>query len=94
MSIVVFHLHNSQPEHGDAQWIAHSQVFGDKDMTAALALCQTLRADKRNAHVCISSELREMVGIMGVTAVENGRTPDGQAYEWSKSGRAGAARRR
>lgn len=94
MSIVVFHLHNSQPERSDAPWTPHSQVFSDKDMNAALALCQTLRVDPCNAHVCISSELREMVGIMGVASVENGRTPDGEAYEWSKAGRAGAVRRR
>ena len=37
---------------------------------------------------------RAMVGSMGVSAVENGRTPDGEIYEWSKAGRAGAARRR
>lgn len=94
MSIVVFYLHNPQPEHSNSQWLTQSQAFSDKEMSAALALCQTLRADPCNAHVCISSELREMVGIMGVAAVEDGRTPDGHAYEWSKAGRAGAARRR
>jgi len=94
MSIVVFYLHNIAPEDQPPAWQAHCQAYSDQAMSEALAQCQTLRADPRNAHVCISSELREMVGIMGVSAVENGRTPDGEVYEWSKAGRAGAARRR
>lgn len=94
MSIVVFHLHNAQPEDSTPQWQAQCQAYSDQEMGQALAECQRLRADPRNAHVCISSELRDMVGVLGVAAVENGRTPDGQAYEWSKSGRAGATRRR
>ena len=94
MSIVVFHLHNSAPDEQAPVWEPVSHAYLDSEMSQALAQCQTLRADPRNAHVCISSELREMVGIMGVSAVENGRTPDGEVYEWSKAGRAGAARRR
>ncbi|MBQ0130977.1 MAG: hypothetical protein KBT18_02030 [Comamonas sp.] len=94
MSIVVFHLHNAEPDGQAPQWLPHCQAFSDKEMTQALAHCQALRADARNAHVCISSELRDMVGILGVSAVEDGRTPDGQPYEWSKAGRAGAPRRR
>ena len=94
MSIVVFHLHNAQPEGQAPEWLAQCHAYSDQEMGQALAHCQTLRADARNAHVCISSELREMVGIMGVSAVENGRTPDGEVYEWSKAGRAGAVRRR
>ena len=62
-------------------------------MGEALAQCQRLRGDPRNMHVVISSELRDMVGLAGVAAVEAGHTPDGQAYDWSKAGRAGASRR-
>lgn len=94
MSIVVFHLHNPAPEGQPPVWQPHCQAFSDQEMGAALAQCQQLRADPRNAHVCISSELREMVGVLGVAAVENGRTPDGQVYDWSKAGRAGAVRKR
>lgn len=94
MSIVVFHMHNSQPEGQTPEWLPQSLAYSDSEMSQALAHCQQLRTDPRNAHVCISSELREMVGIMGVSAVENGRTPDGEVYDWSKAGRAGAARRR
>ena len=94
MSIVVFHLHNAQPEGQPPEWLPQSHAYSDQEMSQALADCQTLRTDPRNAHVCISSELRDMVGIMGVSAVEDGRTPDGAVYEWSKAGRAGATRRR
>ena len=34
-----------------------------------------------------------MVGPIGVSAVEDGKTPDGHDYEWSKAGRAGKSRR-
>lgn len=94
MSIVVFHLHNTATEDQPPIWHPVSHAFLDNEMGQALAQCQTLRADPRNAHVCISSELRAMVGTLGVAAVENGRTPDGEVYDWSKAGRAGAVRRR
>lgn len=94
MSIVVFHLHNAEPEDQAPVWLAQCHAYSDREMNQALAHCQTLRSNPRNAHVCISSELRDMVGIMGVSAVENGRTPDGEVYDWSKAGRAGAVRRR
>ena len=93
MSIVVFHLHNSAEDGQNPLWQPHCHAYADSEMSQALADCQTLRADPRNAHVCISSEMREMVGGLGVAAVENGRTPDGHVYDWSKAGRAGAVRR-
>ena len=94
MSIVVFSLHNTAPEGQTPVWLPEAQPFSDQEMGQALALCQRLRASAQHMHVCISSELRDMVGGMGVAAVENGRTPDGAVYDWSKAGRAGAARRR
>ena len=92
MSIVVYYLHNTQPE-GEGDWQAQCLAYTDQQMGEALAQCQTLRADPRNAHVVISSELRDMVGKVGVAAVEGGVTPDGHAYDWSKAGRAGANRK-
>ena len=94
MSIVVFHLHNAQPAAEAPVWVPQCHAYSDSAMTQALAQCQSLRADPRNAHVCISSNLSEMVGTLGVAAVENGRPPDGEPYDWSKAGRAGAVRRR
>lgn len=93
MSIVVFYLHNTSPEGQDPAWQSVCLPFSDAQMGLALAQCQTLRSDPRHAHVTISSELRDMVGLIGVSAVEDGRTPDGHAYEWSKAGRAGASRK-
>ena len=93
MSIVVFHLHNTAPEDQTPSWQPQCRAYGDHAMSQALADCQQLRADPRNAHVCISSEMREMVGGLGVAAVENGLTPDGHVYDWSKAGRVGAVRR-
>lgn len=93
MSIVVYYLHNSSPEGAEPAWQALCQSFSDAQMSEALKQCQLLRGDTRNAHVTISSELRAMVGPIGVAAVENGQTPDGHAYDWSKAGRAGASRR-
>ncbi|MEG0919853.1 MAG: hypothetical protein RSD57_10365 [Comamonas sp.] len=92
MSIVVYYLHNAQPE-GEAHWQPQCLSYTDQQMGEALAQCQTLRTDPRNAHVVISSELRDMVGKVGVAAVEDGLTPDGGVYDWSKAGRAGASRK-
>ena len=68
------------------------QLFGSKELTQALAWAE----DRRKAghrHVSISTELDESVGRPGVSAVEGGKTPDGEAYEWSKAGRAGKVRK-
>lgn len=93
MSIVVYYLHNTQVEGAEPAWQPLCLPFTDAQMGEALKQCQLLRGDARNAHVTISSELRDMVGPIGVAAVENGQTPDGHAYDWSKAGRAGASRK-
>ncbi|UUC92406.1 MULTISPECIES: hypothetical protein [Comamonas] len=93
MSIAVFYLRNSEPEGQTPVWQPQCRAFSDAQMGEALALCQQLRKDERNAHVVISSELRDMVGPVGVSAVEDGKTPDGFDYQWSKAGRAGASRK-
>lgn len=94
MSIAVFYLHNTNPDTaGEANWQPRCIAYTDQQMSEALAQCQALRSDARNAHVVISSELRDMVGKIGVAAVEGGQTPDGQTYDWSKAGRAGNSRK-
>ena len=93
MSIAVFYLRNSEPEGQTPVWQPQCRAFSDAQMSEALALCQQLRKDERHAHVVISSELRDMVGPVGVSAVEDGKTPDGVDYQWSKAGRAGASRK-
>lgn len=95
MGIVVFYLRNNveDAEAEQPDWQPQCLAYSDKQMSEALAQCQRLRADPRHAHVVMSSELRDMVGQVGVAAVEDGRTPDGELYDWSKAGRAGLSRR-
>ncbi|WP_457425291.1 hypothetical protein [Roseateles sp. P5_E7] len=69
------------------------EFFYSKELTQALARAEALRR-LGHPHVCISTELADHIGRPGVSAVEGGRTPDGEAYEWSKAGRAGKVRRR
>ena len=93
MSIVVYYLLNTSPEGAEPAWQPQCLPYSDAQMGEALKQCQLLRSDSRHAHVTISSELRDMVGKVGVAAVEGGVTPDGHAYDWSKAGRAGASRK-
>lgn len=69
------------------------QAFGSDALLQALA-CAEDRRRQGHRHVCISTELQDQVGAAGVTAVEGGRTPGGEVYDWSKAGRAGKPRRR
>lgn len=88
MGIVVYWLDVAD---GDA--VPGCEAFGSQQLTQALACAEARRREGRR-HVCISTELEDHVGRSGVAAVEAGRTPDGEAYEWSKAGRAGKVRRR
>lgn len=88
MGIVLYWLEAS-PE----GWLPCCAEFADAELSQALKAAE-LRRRAGCAHVTISTELAGQVGKPGVDAVESGQTPDGQAYEWSKAGRAGKARRR
>ncbi|HEY0954818.1 MAG TPA: hypothetical protein VGE36_08690 [Roseateles sp.] len=66
--------------------------FGSTELTQALAWAEDRRR-QGHAHVSISTELEGSIGRPGVSAVEGGRTPDGEVYEWSKAGRAGKVRK-
>lgn len=88
MGIVVYWLDGE----GDAA-LPVCECFGSGELTQALA-CAEARRRAGHRHVSISTELDGSVGRPGVAAVEGGRTPDGEAYEWSKAGRAGKVRRR
>lgn len=89
MGIVVYWLQSAAEGPLEAGFLA----FGSQALTEALACAEALRK-AGHRHVCISTELEDHVGAPGVAAVEGGRTPDGEAYEWSKAGRAGKVRRR
>jgi hypothetical protein len=89
LGIVVYWLE----VHDDGDVEPGCQSFSSQQLTQALACAEDLRRHGHR-HVCISTELEDHVGQAGVAAVEGGRTPDGEAYEWSKAGRAGKPRRR
>jgi hypothetical protein len=83
MSIVVFWM-----EAPDAS--AH-RAFDDGQLTDALKFTEALRAAGKR-HVTISSELGESIGKPGVDAVEGGRLPGGEAYDFHKRHRGGGPR--
>ncbi|PZP35164.1 MAG: hypothetical protein DI603_04620 [Roseateles depolymerans] len=88
MGIVVYWLEAGEP---DGPTPACS-IFGSAELAQALA-CAEERRRQGHCHVSISTELEDHVGQAGVAAVEGGRTPDGEVYEWSKAGRAGKVRK-
>jgi hypothetical protein len=65
--------------------------FGDAELREALRLAEQLRAAGRR-YVAISSEFVSAVGKPGVDAVERGRLPGGDAYEFNKRHRGGGPR--
>lgn len=84
MSIVVFHL--------DVQTLEPSATFfEDDELVVALKFMEAMRKNGHR-HVTYSSVHDDHVGKVGVDSVINGRTPDGEVYDWSKAGRAGKIR--
>lgn len=65
--------------------------FEDKNFGLAMVHIRTLR-EQGFKHVVMSNEPSDMVGQVGVSAVEDGKTPQGEVYDWSKAGRAGRVR--
>ena len=58
-------------------------------LDAAMAYAKTL-----DAFVCITGSEFEIVGMFGVDSIKDGLCPDGVAYDWNKSSRIGAVKRR
>ena len=83
MPIVVFWME-------DAEMPGH-RAFGDTELIEALRFTEALRASGKH-HVTISSELGSSIGKPGVDAVEGGRLPGGDAYEFDKRHRGGGPR--
>ena len=61
-------------------------------LTLALEIVKQQR-DAGHRFVTMVAEDPQQVGKPGVDAVVDGKTPDGEDYEWSKTGRAGKPRR-
>jgi len=71
---------------------ARFKEFKDDQLTKALAFAAEKRKNVSCSHVIISTELAGSVGKPGVDSVENGKTPDGHDYEWSKKHRGNPQR--
>lgn len=99
MSIVVFYLQTSLPQSSEiavdapAIFTPHHISFADTEINLALKKCGELRKISDVCHITMSSELSTMVGKAGVASVVDGRTPDGEIYDWSKADRAGKMRK-
>lgn len=75
----------------------HLRTFSTELDTNPVGTALTLLEDLRKQgmrHVCMSVENQDSVGKPGVDTIANGKTPDGEVYDWSKQHRAGATRRR
>ena len=60
--------------------------YADTNFPQAVTMMETLRKQGMT-HVCMSTAFENQVGKPGVASVENGLTPDGQIYDWSKQHR-------
>ena len=77
----------------DGEWIPQAEFCAPNEMTRALQVMENLRQLGQVQFVTMASQNSNSVGKPGVASIENGKTPDGFAYEWSKAGRAGKTKR-
>ena len=78
MTIIVFWLEpGGEPAHHE---------FPSSDLLPALKYSEERRREGKR-HVCLSTELPDSVGQGGVSAVEQGRLPDGHVYDFNKAHR-------
>lgn len=74
-------------------WTAGEDIYGQEleGLNDALKLSECLRKIGCT-FVTMVSEDPNQVGKAGVDSVVDGKTPDGEVYDWSKAGRAGKMR--
>lgn len=77
----------------EAHFGARSQLFTMTQMNDSLNFMAELRKRDGVDFVTFIQQNPDSVGSPGVAAVVDGKTPDGEAYEWSKAHRAGKSRR-
>lgn len=85
MSIVVYYLSGSA---------ARCQIFDDDQVAESTAKCEAL-IQQGFTHVTSVQQIFQQVGATdrgGI--VSDGKLPNGEDYEWSKSHRAGAKQQR
>lgn len=77
----------------DQQMATKSRLFPTSEFNKVLnfmgALRKRQRDDQTVAFVSMSSEHPDCIGSPGVDSVEDGKTPDGHDYEWTKQHRGG-----
>ncbi len=72
----------------------NQQVHGQEEAAIVEALQITkAKRDAGYTFVTMASENPQHAGKQGVDTVVDGKTPDGQDYDWSKAGRAGRPRK-
>ncbi len=72
---------------------ANNQIHAQEtdNLVTALRITKEMR-DAGYRFVTMASENPQHVGKAGVDTIADGKTPDGQDYDWSKAGRAGKPR--
>jgi hypothetical protein len=93
MTVVVFWLDSYMSDSLAPGKVVESDFksFEDSDFMNAMKFAEEKRKAGKD-HVTISTQLSDSVGKAGVSSVENGKTPDGVDYEWSKQHRGGPGR--
>jgi hypothetical protein len=76
-------------------WTDENQQVHGQEASAivqALQITKEMR-DRGYTFVTMASENPQHAGKQGVDTIADGKTPDGQEYDWSKAGRAGRPRK-
>lgn len=69
-------------------------ICNDKELDRFITLNEAMAFAKvANVFVTIKGPDLEVVGLFGVDTVENGKCPDGVAYDWNKSSRIGRVKK-
>jgi hypothetical protein len=67
----------------DPRFEYFSSAFDKDPMRFALNCMENLRRSGEQ-FVCMSAQNSDSVGEVGVDSIINGKTPDGQDYDWKK----------
>ena len=71
------------------------KVKGKQEEFKVLTLAEAMNVAKHlNEFVTITGPNFEIVGMFGVDSIKDGVCPDGVAYDWNKSSRIGAEKRK
>ena len=66
------------------------KIKGKEETLKVLTLAEAMNVAKHmNEFVTITGPDFEIVGMFGVDSIENGKCPDGVAYDWNKASRIG-----